>query len=89
MAKALTAKFIENVKYDPKKPEHPDGGCRALRLAVHRSGGKSWIVRYRRPPPDKRPAKLTHDHFVPLAEALRAGHFPKADTAQMGDRRAR
>jgi integrase len=85
MAKALTAKFIENVKYDPKKPEHPDGGCRALRLVVHRSGGKSWIVRYRRPPPDKRPAKLTHDHFVPLAEARKWATAALAELAQGRD----
>jgi integrase len=85
MAKALTAKFIENVRYDSRKPEHPDGGCRGLRLVVHRSGGKSWIVRYRRPPPDKRPAKLTHEHFVPLAEARKWATAALAELAQGRD----
>ena len=85
MAKALTAKFVENITYDPQKPEHPDGGCRGLRLAVHRSGSKSWIVRYRRPPPDKRPAKLTHEHFVPLAEARKWATAALAELAQGRD----
>ena len=62
MAKVLTDLGIKNAK--PKRhqgkaviTEIPDGGCRGLRLVLHPTGHRSWIVRYRRP--DGRTAKLT------------------------------
>jgi integrase len=62
MAKVLTDLGVKNAK--PKRhqgkaviTEIPDGGCRGLRLVLHPTGHRSWIVRYRRP--DGRTAKLT------------------------------
>jgi integrase len=62
MAKLLTDLGVKNAK--PKRhqgkaviTEIPDGGCRGLRLVLHPTGHRSWIVRYRRP--DGRTAKLT------------------------------
>src|ERR1700730_16264697 len=62
MAKVLNDLGIKNAK--PKRhqgkaviTEIPDGGCRGLRLVLHPTGHRSWIVRYRRP--DGRTAKWT------------------------------
>src|SRR5262249_45251687 len=68
MAKRLTTLAVENARPKAQRYEVADGST-GLRLVVFPSGAKSWIVRYRRPPPDRRTAKLTHEHFVPLAEA--------------------
>src|SRR5258708_12664288 len=87
MAKRLTAIAVENARPRAQSYEVKDASS-PLRLAVQPTGRKSWIVRYRRPPPDGRTAKLTHEQFMPLAEArkwaaeamaeLPRGHHPAA-----------
>jgi integrase len=62
MAKILTDLSVKNAKArrqdgKPVLTEIADGGCRGLRLVVHPTGHRSWILRYRRP--DGRTAKLT------------------------------
>jgi integrase len=50
MPKVLTAAAV--VKYRPagnRPREIPDGGSPSLRLIVHPSGSKAWIMRFRRP----------------------------------------
>lgn len=48
MAKALTAKSVDQAKPDPKKRrEIPDGLLAGLYLIVQPSGGKGWAIRYR------------------------------------------
>jgi integrase len=52
MAKVLTPLSIQNAKPRrkggvPVLTEISDGGCRGLRLCVHPSNARSWIVRYR------------------------------------------
>ena len=47
MAKALSAKSVENWKPTAQTQEIPDGGCRGLYLLVHPTGKKSYAVRYR------------------------------------------
>jgi integrase len=47
MAKALTAKAVENKKPSDVRQEIPDGGCRGLYLVLQPSGKRSWAVRYR------------------------------------------
>jgi integrase len=70
MAKALTAKAIENLKAGATRYEKPDGGCAGLYLVVQPTGVRSWAARYRL---NGRPAKLTLGRFpaVSLAEARR------------------
>jgi integrase len=84
MPKRLTAIAVENAQpratgYEVKDASSP------LRLAVRPSGAKSWILRYRRPPPDGRTAKLTHERFVPLAEARKWAASAMAELAQGRD----
>ena len=76
MAKRLTSVSIENAKPRPQRYEISDGGS-GLRLVVFPTGHRAWIVRYRRPPPSKKTAKLTHEHFVPLAEPSRQARFQR------------
>ena len=66
MAKALSAKSIENLKPGTARREIPDG--RGLYLVVQPSGVKSWAVRYRS---SGKPRKLTLGTFpaVSLAQA--------------------
>jgi hypothetical protein len=45
----LTDFAVTNAKPKAKAYEISDGGQRGLRLAVHPSGVKSWVVRYRHP----------------------------------------
>src|SRR2546426_1023985 len=52
MAKTLPPLSVQNAKPrrrdgNPTLTEISDAGCRALRLVVHPTGHKSWIVRYR------------------------------------------
>ena len=52
MAKTLTALDVQNAKPRrrgsvPVLTEISDGGCKSLRLVIHPTGSKSWIVRYR------------------------------------------
>lgn len=68
MAKALTAKAVEQAKADPaKRRELPDGILAGLYLVVQPSGAKSWAVRYRHA---GAPRKLT------------LGSYPILDLAQ-------
>lgn len=92
MAKRLTAIAVENARPKADRYELADGST-GLRLCVQPSGKKSWIVRYRRPPPDRRTAKVTHDQLVSLAEArkwaaaalaeLAAGRDPGVSKARL------
>jgi integrase len=84
MPKRLTTIAVENAppratSYEVKDASSP------LRLTVRPSGAKSWILRYRRPPPDGRTAKLTHERFVPLAEARKWAASAMAELAQGRD----
>ncbi|HEV3183989.1 MAG TPA: Arm DNA-binding domain-containing protein, partial [Xanthobacteraceae bacterium] len=56
MAKALTAVAIEKLKPRPYRYEIGDPGARGLRVVVHQTGHKSFILRYRFA---GRPQKLT------------------------------
>jgi integrase len=47
MAKALTAKAVENLAPTASRMEVADGGMQGLYLVVQPSGAKSWAVRYR------------------------------------------
>jgi integrase len=84
MAKRLTTIAVENARPKAERYELADGST-GLRLVVQPTGAKRWIVRYRRPPPDRRTAKLTHEHFVPLAEARRWAAAALAELAQGRD----
>jgi integrase len=66
MAKAFTAKSIENIRPAAERREIPDAGCRGLYLIVQPSGRKSWAVRYRF---EGKPKKLTLDGVLTLAAA--------------------
>src|SRR5262249_26751559 len=68
MAKRLTTIAVENARPQADRYEVVDGSS-GLRLVVQPSGGKSWIVRYRRPPAGGRTAKIKCPHFVSLAQA--------------------
>lgn len=48
--RTLTHASILALRYDPRGyPEHSDAGCAGLRVAVFKSGHKSFILRYQRP----------------------------------------
>lgn len=47
MAKALTAKAVENAHPEAARREIPDGLLAGLYLVVQPSGAKSWAIRYR------------------------------------------
>jgi hypothetical protein len=66
MAKALTAKAVENIKPPAERTEIPDGGCRGLYLVVQPSGRKSWAIRYRH---NGKSVKLTLSGALTLAAA--------------------
>jgi integrase len=55
--KILTAAAVRQFRPGPERREIPDGGAPGLRLVVHPSGARSWIMRFRRP--DGFSAKLT------------------------------
>src|SRR5262245_49973895 len=84
MAKRLTAITVENARPKATRYELADGST-GLRLCVQPSGAKSWIVRYRRPPPDRRTAKVTADTFASLAEARKWAAAMLAELAQGRD----
>src|SRR6266446_257347 len=84
MAKRLTAIAVENARPRAQSYEVKDASS-PLRLAVQPTGRKSWIVRYRRPPPDGRTAKLTHEQFMPLAEARKWAAEAMAELARGND----
>ena len=66
MAKALTAKLIENIKPGTARREVPDARTPGLYLIVQPSGAKSWAVRYRH---DGKSRKLTLDRYPRLGLA--------------------
>ena len=66
MAKALTAKLIENIRPGTARREVPDARTPGLYLVVQPSGAKSWAVRYRH---DGKPRKLTLDRYPRLGLA--------------------
>jgi integrase len=49
MAKKLTAATVAQAKAKSVPYEIPDGGCPGLRLLIHPSGVKAWIMRFRSP----------------------------------------
>ena len=68
MAKPLTALGIKNLKPTPGvQREIPDAGCPGLRLVVHPTRAKSWIMRFRQP--SGKSGKLTLASFDPAGEA--------------------
>lgn len=72
MARALTAKSIENLRPDPtRRLEIPDPGLVGLYVVVQPSGAKSWALRYRHA---GKPKKLTLGRWplMGLAEARKA-----------------
>ena len=72
MARALTAKTIENLKPDPaKRLEIPDPGLTGLYVVIQPSGAKSWALRYRHA---GKPKKLTLGRWpiMGLADARKA-----------------
>lgn len=72
MARALTAKSIENLRPDPtRRLEIPDPGLVGLYVVVQPSGAKSWALRYRHA---GKPKKLTLGKWpvMGLAEARKA-----------------
>lgn len=72
MARALTAKTIENLKPDPtRRVEVPDPGLTGLYVVIQPSGAKSWALRYRHA---GKPKKLTLGRWplVGLADARKA-----------------
>src|SRR5262249_31859372 len=82
MARALTAKSVENVKPFAQTREIPDGACRGLYLLVHPTGRKSWAVRYRF---QGRTRKLTLDSGLTLAEARTAAAKALQELARGND----
>src|SRR5262249_19438538 len=84
MAKRLTTIAVENARPQADRYEVVDGSS-GLRLVVQRSGGKSWIVRYGRPPADGRTEKITCPHFVSRAEARKGAAATLAEVAQGRD----
>jgi integrase len=91
----LTAVTIPKLKAAPVPLEIPDTGCPGLRLVIHPTGRKTWIMRFRRP--DGKNAKLTLGSFDPAAEAaadpkigdpltLAAAHSLAADVKRKRER---
>jgi integrase len=64
----LTDFAVQKAKPKPEGYEMSDGGQRGLRLAVHPTGRKSWVVRYRHPVTGKS-RKLTLQPGLGLAQA--------------------
>src|SRR5262245_15244133 len=80
MAKRLTAKAVENAQPRSTRYELKDGST-GLRAVIYPSGKRSWIGRYWRPPPGRRPAKITLDQFIPRAEARKGWATQRAELA--------
>jgi integrase len=59
MTKRLTAEAVKKLKptHKTKSREIADAGAKGLRLVIHPSGSRSWVMRFRRP--DSTQAKLT------------------------------
>ncbi len=82
MAKALTAKTIENIKSKDTRQEIPDGACRGLYVVVQPTGRKTWCVRYRF---EGQTRKLTLDSGLSLAAARKAATDALHELAQGRD----
>jgi integrase len=70
MASKLTAATVRQAKATSAPYEVPDGGCAGLRLVIHPSGAKSWIMRFRSPQERDRSGKgkATKLTLGPLAD---------------------
>lgn len=67
---ALTAKFVESLKGDPKKrTSHLDTNVEGLELRVSRSGSKTWSLRYRLQGGERRRMAIGPYPLVSLADA--------------------
>jgi integrase len=84
MTKVLTNFAVTNAKPKSAGYEISDGGQRGLRLAVHSSGLKSWIVRYRHPVTGKS-RKLTLPPGLGLAQARKLAGDAMYEVAQGKD----
>src|SRR6516165_4175413 len=84
MTKVLTNFAVTNAKPKSAGYEISDGGQRGLRLAVHSSGLKSWIVRYRHPVTGKS-RKLTLPPGLGLAQARKLAGDAMFQVAQSID----
>jgi integrase len=84
MTKVLTDFAVTNAKPKSAGYEISDGGQRGLRLAVHPSGLKSWIVRYRHPVTGKS-RKLTLPPGLGLAQARKLAGDAMYEVAQGKD----
>ncbi|MEM9393353.1 MAG: integrase arm-type DNA-binding domain-containing protein [Pseudomonadota bacterium] len=84
IARALTAKTVENLKPDPsRRSEIPDPALTGLYLVVQPSGAKSWAVRYRH---EGKPRKLTLGRFPAMTVAgARAAAAEALDKIDHGD----
>jgi integrase len=82
MAKALTAKSVENIKPGTARREIPDAGCRGLYFIRQPSGRQAWAVRYRF---QGTPKKLTLDGALTLAAARKAATDALHELAQGRD----
>src|SRR6266700_1714797 len=83
MARALTDIAIQNLKPRTTQYETPDPGARGLRVAVHPTGRKSFIVRYRNAA--GRTRKLTLTPGVGLAAARKLAADALLEVAQGRD----
>jgi integrase len=81
--KPLTDITIENLKPNAKPYEKPDPGARGLRVAVHPTGRKSFIVRYRNAA--GRTRKLTLQPGITLAAARKLAADALLEVAQGRD----
>jgi integrase len=57
--KILTAASVRQFRPGAERREIPDGATPGLRLVVHPSGTRSWVMRFRRPGTKNATAKLT------------------------------
>jgi integrase len=57
--KILTAASVRKYRPGPERREIADAEIRGLRLVIHPSGARSWIMRFRKPGPKNTTVKLT------------------------------
>jgi integrase len=57
--KILTAAAVRQFRPGAERREIPDGASPGLRLVIHPSGARSWVMRFRRPGTKNATAKLT------------------------------
>ncbi len=61
--KKLTAIAAAKLRPEPTRREVPDAGTPGLRLTIHPTGKRTWVMRFRRPG-DKKHVKLTLGPFA-------------------------